>query len=133
MRHGETYYNIEEDKEEPKTNPKFIDCKLTQKGIEQAESMKGKLNKLNIEVICISPMYRTFQTIFYALEEHPNISKIKVVVHPLINEATSCVQDYQLDIKKTKSEFNMNSKIKFDWNIFDDFVKNIKYNEIFII
>lgn len=131
MRHGETYYNIEQDKKARKTNPKFIDCKLTPKGIEQAKSMKEALNKLNIEEIYISPMYRAFQTVIYALENHHNISNIKVVVHPLLNEGTSYVQDYQLDIKKKKAEFNMNSKIKFDWTIFDDFVKNIKYDENF--
>ena len=131
MRHGETYFNIEQNKEDRKTNPKFIDCKLTPKGIEQAKSMKEAFDKLNIEAIYISPMYRTFQTVIYAFENHHNISNIKVVVHPLLNEATSCVQDYQLDIKKTKAEFNMNSKIKFDWSVFDDFVKNIKYDENF--
>ena len=131
MRHGETYFNNEQNKEDRKTNPNFIDCKLTPKGIEQAKSMKDILNNLKIEIVYISPMYRTFQTAFYILENHPNKSNIKVVIHPLINEATSCVQDYQLDIKKTKAEFNMNSKIKFDWSIFDDFVKNIKYQENF--
>ena len=131
MRHGETYFNIEQNKEDRKMNPIFIDCKLTPKGIEQAKSMGEILNKLNIEIIYISPIYRTFQTAFYILENLPNKSNIKVIIHPLINEVTSYFQDYLLDIKKTKAEFNMNSKIKFDWSIFDDFVKNIKYDENF--
>ena len=76
MRHGETYFNIEQNKEDRKTNPKFIDCKLTPKGIEQVKSMGEILNKLNIEIIYISPMYRTFQTAFYILENHPNKNQI---------------------------------------------------------
>ncbi len=73
--------------------------------------MEETFKKLNIEIIYILPIYRTFQTAFYALENHPNISNIKARIHPLINEATSCIQDYKLDIKKSKTEFNMNPKI----------------------
>ena len=131
LRHGETFFNLDPHKTSKKTNSKYIDCKLTPKGIEQAKSLQKILNKLSIEKIYISPMYRAFQTIFYALENHPNLSKIKVIVHPLVNEVTSCIQDYLLDIKKTKSEFNMNSKIKFDWSIFDAYVRSIKYDENF--
>lgn len=131
LRHGETFFNIDPDKTGRKTNYKYIDCKLTPKGIEQSKSLKDKINKFSIEVIYISPMYRAFQTVFYALENHPNASNIKIIVHPFVNEVTSCVQDYLLDIKKTKNEFNINSKLKFDWSIFDEYVKNIEYDENF--
>ena len=131
IRHGETFFNTDPDKEGRKTKYKYIDSKLTEKGIEESKSLKETLNKLSIETIYISPMYRSFQTIFYALEDYPDLSKIKVIVHPLVNEVTSCVQDYLLDIKQTKKEFNMNSKIKFDWSIFDEYVKKIKWEENF--
>ena len=131
LRHGETFFNLDPDKDGRKTNYKYIDCKLTKKGIEEAKSLKETINKLSIETIYISPMYRSFQTIFYALEDYPDLSKIKIIVHPLVSEVSSCVQDYLLDIKKKKKEFNMNSKIKFDWSIFDEFVKTLKWDENF--
>ena len=76
-------------------------------------------------------MYRTFQTISYALQNHPNLDKITAYVHPLVNEVTSCVQYYLLDIKQTKKDFNLNSTLKFDWSIFDDYVKKLKWDENF--
>ena len=131
IRHGETFFNSDPDKTGRKTNYKYIDSKLTTKGIEQSKALQKILNKLTIEVIYISPMYRAFQTVFYALENHPDLSKIKVIVNPLVNEVASCVNDYILDIKQTKKEFNMNSKIKFDWSIFDEYVKSLKWEENF--
>ena len=131
IRHGQTFFNLDPDKIGRKTNYKYIDSKLTEKGIEQSKSLQKTLNELTIEVVYISPMYRAFQTVFYALEKHPDLSKIKVIVHPLVNEVTSCVNDYMLDIKETKKEFNMDSKIKFDWSIFNEYVKGIKWDENF--
>ena len=131
MRHGETFFNIEPDKKGRVTNPKYIDCKMTEKGIEQSKSIQNVLNQLSFEKIYISPMYRTFQTISYALENHPKLNEITVTVQPLVNEVTSCVQDYLLDIKKTKKDFNINSKLKFDWSLFDEYVKTIKWDENF--
>jgi broad specificity phosphatase PhoE len=131
MRHGETFFNLDPDKQGRLTNSKYVDCHLDEKGIEQSKSLQNILNKLSIEKIYISPMYRAFQTISYALESHPNLKNITVVVNPLVNEVTSCVQDYLLNIKQTKQEFNMNSKVKFDWSLFDEYVKGIKWDENF--
>lgn len=102
FRHGETFFNIDPDRQGRLTNSKYVDCHLDEKGIEQSKSLQNILNKFTIEKIYISPMYRVFQTIYYALENHPNLKNITVVVHPLVNEVTSCVQDYLLNIKQTK-------------------------------
>ena len=132
MRHGETFFNSDPDKTARLTSTKYIDPKLTEKGIEQSKSIQDTLNKLSFETIYISPMYRALQTLSYALENHPDLANIKVVVHPLVNEVTSCVQDYIYDIKKTKNDFNkINSKLNVDWSIFDENVKNIKWDENF--
>ena len=132
MRHGETFFNSDPDKIARLTNIKYIDPKLNERGIKQSKSVQDILNKLSFETIYISPMYRVFQTISYALENHPDLAKIKIVVHPLVNEVTSCVQDYIYDIKKTKSDFNkINSKLNVDWSIFDEYVKNNKWDENF--
>jgi broad specificity phosphatase PhoE len=132
MRHGETFFNSDPDKTSRLTSTKYIDPKLNDKGIEQSKSIQEILNKLSFEAIYISPMYRALQTLSYALESHPNKSDIKIIVHPLVNEVTSCVQDYIYDIKKTKNDFNsINSKLNVDWSLFDDYVKTIKWDENF--
>ena len=131
MRHGETFFNIDSDKKGKVVNPNYIDCRLDEKGILQAKSIQKQLNELSIENIYISTMYRVFQTILNALENHPNLNNIRVVIHPDVNEVTSCVQDYLLDIKQTKKDFNMNTKVKFDWTLFGEYVKGIKWDENF--
>lgn len=67
----------------------------------------------------------------YSLENHPNKDNIIIVVHPLVSETPNCVNDYILDIKSTKNDFNMNSVIKVDWTFFDNYIKEIKYDENF--
>jgi broad specificity phosphatase PhoE len=131
MRHGETYFNADKSKINRKINENYIDCKLNQKGIEQAKSKQEILNKLSFEKIYVSPFYRALQTLTYSLENHPNKENIIAVVNPLIGETSNCINDYILDIKQTKKDFNMNSPIKVDWSLFDEYVKGIKYDENF--
>ena len=131
MRHGETYFNADKRKNHRKVDIKYIDCKLNPKGIDQAKSKQEILNKLSFEKIYVSPFYRALQTLTYSLENHPNKDNIIAVVNPLIGEASNCINDYILDIKQTKKDFNMNSPIKIDWSLFDEYVKGIKYDENF--
>jgi broad specificity phosphatase PhoE len=131
MRHGETYFNADKRKNHRKVNKNYIDCKLNSKGIDQAKSKQEILNKLSFEKIYVSPFYRALQTLTYSLENHPNKDNIIAVVNPLIGETSNCINDYILDIKQTKKDFNMNSPIKIDWSYFDEYVKGIKYDENF--
>ena len=131
MRHGETYFNADKKKNIRRVNTKYIDCKLNQKGIAQARSKQEILNKLSFEKIYVSPFYRALQTLTYSLENHPNKDNIIAVVNPLLSETSNCINDYILDIKQTKKDFNMNSPIKIDWSLFDEYVKGIKYDENF--
>jgi broad specificity phosphatase PhoE len=131
MRHGETYFNADKRKNHRKVNTNYIDCKLNPKGIDQAKSKQEILNKLSFEKIYVSPFYRALQTLTYSLENHPNKDNIIAVVNPLIGETSNCINDYILDIKQTKKDFNMNSPIKIDWSYFDEYVKGIKYDENF--
>jgi broad specificity phosphatase PhoE len=131
MRHGETYFNADKRKNHRKVNKNYIDCKLNPKGIDQAKSKQEILNKLSFEKIYVSPFYRALQTLTYSLENHPNKDNIIAVVNPLIGETSNCINDYILDIKQTKKDFNMNSPIKIDWSYFDEYVKGIKYDENF--
>ena len=86
---------------------------------------------LSLEKVYVSPFYRALQNLTYSLENHPNKNNIIALVHPFVSELSNCINDYILDIKQTKKDFNMNSKIKIDWTIFDEYVKGIKYDENF--
>ena len=130
MRHGHTEFNSDHDKSRQK-NPLYIDCHLSKKGIEQVKAKQKLINSLYIEKVYVSPFYRALQTASLLLENHPNLNNICVVVHPKIAEIGGCTHDFIFDIKKSKKDFNINAKVKFDWNIFDEYVRNIKYDENF--
>ena len=128
MRHGQTHYNANNSKS-IKCNPDYADSHLSEKGINQAKSRRNELNKLDFEVIYVSPYYRALQTMIYSLENHPNVENIIAYVHPKIAELAGMMHDFILDINQTKKDFNMNSKIKVDWSIFNEYTKNLKYGE----
>ena len=130
MRHGETFYNSNPNLSR-RYNTDLSDSHLSDVGINQAKSKQEEINNLDIERIYVSPFYRAIQTISLALENHPNLNNIKVIVHPKISEIVCSAHDYIIDIKQTKKDFNMNSKVKVDWSYFDEYVKKIKYDENF--
>ena len=131
MRHGQTFFNEDKDYKSRRIKEKYIDCKLSREGIKQAKSKQRVLNKLKIEKVYVSPLYRALQTLTYSLEKHPDRKNIVAFVHPLVSESANCVNDYILNIKQTKKDFNMKSKIKINWTLFYKYVKGIKYNENF--
>ena len=128
MRHGETLYNAISD-QSAKYNPEYADSHLSEKGINQAKSKQDELKKLNIELVYVSPYYRAIETMIYSLENHPNANNIIAYVHPKIAELAGMMHEFVLDIKQTKNDFNMNSKIKVNWSIFDEYIKSTKYGE----
>ena len=131
MRHGQTPFNAAKSQASRSTNPIYIDCHLALNGINQAKSKQKILNSLSLEKVYVSPFYRALQTLTFALQNHPNNKNIIALVHPLVSEITNCINDYILDINKTKKDFNLNSIIKIDWSLFDEYIKGIKYNQNF--
>lgn len=122
IRHGQTTYNQNStihNKKSIKCQKEYIDCALSEKGVEQAKNLSKKLNAIQIEKVFVSPLKRALQTTFYALENHPNIDNIVVTIHPLITETVSGVHDFTFDTDKKKKEFNMETKVKFDWSLYD--------------
>ena len=128
MRHGQTFYNV--GLPEIK-NPTHINSSLSENGIKQVISAQDILNKLSIKKVYVSPYNRTLETATYALENHPNIKNIIAVVHPKLAEKYSDIHDITLDIKETKKNFNLNSKLKVDWSLFEEYVKNLQWEENF--
>ena len=130
MRHGETRFNQDPDPYR-QIYPGYLDCDLSGDGIEQSKSIQKTINKLSIEAVYVSPFYRALQTAEICLKTHPNINNIKVIVHPLLSEIEGCTHDFMKDIKKNKKDFSNNSIVKFDWSVFNEYVRNIKYDENF--
>jgi len=130
MRHGQTWFN-KNCHLYTKYDPTLSDSHLTEEGIKQIKASQEKVNKLDIEKVYVSPYYRALETVTIALENHPSAKDLEVFVHPDIGEVVCGVHDYIIDIKQTKKDFNMNSKIKINWKYFDEYVKNSKYDENF--
>lgn len=130
MRHGKTEFNSDKDILR-QVNPLYIDCHLSNKGIDQIKLKQKLINTLSIEKVYVSPFYRTLQTVSILLENHPNLKNISVIVHPKIAEIGGCTHDFIFDIKQNKKDFNMNSKVRFDWSEFDEYIKKINYDENF--
>ena len=131
MRHGESFFNRISG-ELKRYNADLCDAHLSEEGINQAKSRQVDINKLNLERVYVSPYNRALETMFYALESYPNLDKLVVVVHPKIGEIIGCGHDFIFDIKQKKKDFNMNSKVKVDWSIYDEYAKKSKYDENFL-
>ena len=132
MRHGQTWYNRNTDLSR-RYNPDLCDAHLSDEGVNQIKSTQEIINKLNLEKVYVSPYYRALQTATIALENHPNLKEMKIIVHPKISEVVCGAHDFIFDIKKTKKDFNMNSKVKIDWSYFDKYVKIVIMKKILSI
>ena len=130
MRHGKTQFNSDHEKGR-QTNISYIDCHLSPKGIQQVLAKQNIINNLSIEKVYVSPFYRALQTAYILLENHPNLNNIPIIVHPKIAEIGGCTHDFIFDIKQNKADFNLNTKVKFDWNLFDEHIRRIKWDENF--
>ena len=133
IRHGQTKYNIDgkkTSKSELKKKMEYLNCELNEKGINEAKETSNKIKELKFEDIYCSPLYRTIQTAYYLFLNHPQ-KNIVIKIHPLIVEIQGGVHDFVTDIEKTKKEFNLNSEVKFDWSIFDNYYNTKIRQELF--
>ena len=130
MRHGQTWYNRTKDLSR-RYNPDLCDSHLSDEGINQIILAQETINKLNIEKVYVSPYYRALQTCTLAFKNYPNLKNLQVIVHPKISEVVCSGHDFIFDIKETKKDFNMNSEVKIDWSYFDNYVKEMNYDENF--
>lgn len=136
IRHGQTKYNHDSssaNKKIIKTNPDYLDSRLSQKGVEQAKHITTTVNALDIEEVFVSPLYRALQTVTLLLENHPQVKDITVKVHPLITETVSGVHDFAKNIQQSKKDFNMSSKVKIDWSLFDEIFKDEKHQDMYFL
>ena len=135
IRHGETDYNkfLKSKGKSIKYDINYIDSPINKKGEQQALDASKKLQNLNIEIIYVSPLYRCLQTAFFLFKNHPNKKNLKIVVHPLLTEVVSGVNNFTYQIQKTKKKFNQHSEIKVDWTLFDNEFKTPKDQDLFFL
>ena len=118
IRHPESEHNVLESKysffEFEKWN--IHDPKLTQKGIEQANCIKKKLNekKIHFDAVFVSPLSRTIQT--YLLIEKDINNDAKIIVTDFAREVVSLHLDKNKGkiLSKLKEE-NKNTKLDFEY------------------
>ena len=134
IRHGRSIYNDDCEKLGEMniiTNSKYINADLCEKGIEQAQSKQNIYNKLDILVGYVSPLNRAIQTAYNIFENHPQRNNFTFIIHPFLTEIVISITDLIDDIEKTKKKYNLNSKVKFDWSLFDEYYKTEKERNLF--
>ena len=137
VRHGKTFYNkrkeLEGTSDHFKAEPSLINAHLCEDGINQAKELQKVFNNIEIEEIYVSPLYRTLQTAYYIFENHPKKENIIIKIYPLITEIIASCHDIVVNIEEAKKDFNLNSKIKYDWSIFDSYYKDEKSQNTFFV
>lgn len=136
IRHGKTNYNkfcISAPKEIARVATEYLDCPLNEEGISQAEYISNALQKHKIKKVFCSPLQRCLETCLISLKNHPDKDSFKVFVHPHISETVSGVHDFSRNIKLKKFNFNINSEVKFDWSIFDNYFQDEVTQELYFL
>ena len=122
IRHGETEYNKDLNKKGSKIkyDINYLDGHLNLTGQKQAEKASELFKNLDIEAIYVSPLYRTLESAFTLFKNHPNKSKLELIVHPLLTEVISSMNNFNDDIDIKKNLYNEKSEIKVNWSLFDE-------------
>ena len=134
IRHGETDYNKDLNKKGAKIkyDITYLDGHLNLNGQKQAEKASELFKNLDIEAIYVSPLYRTLESAFIIFKNHPKKSKIKLIVHPLLTEVISSMNNFSDDIDIKKNLYNEKSELKVDWSLFDEEFKTKEEQNFFL-
>ena len=122
IRHGETDYNIDINKKGSKIkfDINYLDGHLNSNGQKQAEKSSKLFTNLEIEAIYVSPLYRTIESAFILFKNHPKKENLQLIIHPLLTEVISSMNNFTDDIEIKKKIYNEKSEIKVDWSLFDE-------------
>jgi len=122
IRHGETDYNIDIVKKGSKIkfDINYLDGHLNTNGEKQAEKSSNIFNNIDIEAIYVSPLYRTLESAYILFKNHPKKNNIQLIVHPLLTEVVSSMNNFTDDIDIKKNIYKEKSEIKVDWSLFDE-------------
>ena len=135
IRHGETDYNKDLNKKGAKIkyDITYLDGHLNLNGQKQAEKASELFKNLDIEAIYVSPLYRTLESAFIIFKNHPKKSKINLIVHPLLTEVISSMNNFSDDIDIKKNLYNEKSELKVDWSLFDEEFKTKEEQNFFYL
>ena len=122
IRHGETDYNIDFSKKGAKIkyDINYLDGHLNSNGKKQAEKSSILFQNLDIEAIYVSPFYRTIESANILFKNHPKKNNLEIIIHPLLTEVVSSMNNFTDDIEIKKNLYNEKSEIKIDWSLFDE-------------
>ena len=122
IRHGETDYNIDFSKKGSKIkyDINYLDGHLNSNGQKQAEKTSELFKNLDIEAIYVSPLYRTIESANNIFKNHPQKNNLEIIIHPLLTEVVSSMNNFTDDIEIKKNLYNEKSEIKINWNLFDE-------------
>ena len=122
IRHGETDYNIDFSKKGSKIkyDINYLDGHLNSNGQKQAEKSSELFKNLDVEAIYVSPLYRTIESANNIFKNHPKKNNLEIIIHPLLTEVVSSMNNFTDDIEIKKNLYNEKSEIKVNWNLFDE-------------
>lgn len=137
IRHAESTHNsiayATSNGEEIDVDPLQWDAHLSEKGFNQAKELANKVEKLNVDLIVVSPLTRAFQT---CLESFGKVQPdVTIVVNPICRERLENACDIGSPASKLKSYINETyPKAKVDWSLLVDelwwFIPANKQNQV---
>eukprot|EP00830_Metopus_es_P000351 TRINITY_DN1037_c0_g3_i1.p1 TRINITY_DN1037_c0_g3~~TRINITY_DN1037_c0_g3_i1.p1 ORF type:complete len:295 (+),score=66.27 TRINITY_DN1037_c0_g3_i1:3-887(+) len=127
IRHGYSTFNAVKDaiKKDPKIpydrfTMDLVDAALHEKGIAQAKEAQKDVNDKNITYVFVSPMQRAIETSYHMFNKHPNIGKIKFIVHPLLREILNNSNDVpNATLKRLRPKYETLKDYNYDFTAFD--------------
>lgn len=88
----------------------LVDCPISDKGREECVEAALSLKEVHIDVVYVSPLYRTLQTCQNLFANHP--SNPRIIVQPLAYETMCCACDLSSLFTLPHPEFQ-----HFDWSL----------------
>ena len=73
------------------------------------------------------------ESAFTIFKDHPKKSNIQLIVHPLLTEVVSSMNNFSDDIDIKKNLYNEKSEIKVDWSLFNEEFKTKEEQNFFYL
>jgi broad specificity phosphatase PhoE len=109
-------------------NDKYINPKLSLRGIQQCQSAAEVAKNVNFKLVIVSPYYRTMQTAHYILKNHPKYQNMKFIIHPWVREHFFGTSESTIWLEDDLKQFDFPN-----WDISPCLDKDGKVDELFYI
>jgi len=101
IRHAQAQNNLVFDQNDVELPRKIYDSSLTDYGIEQAHKLHNVVNKLNFDIIYVSPLERTLKTSSIIFGD----TKIPIYSNELLREYKDSYANYRTSISEKKEKY----------------------------